>query len=63
MPRFPFFASVEQINQWLGNLFYRKVSPTELQNMNYHELKYWNSWHEILAKEEKKAVESLKKGD
>ena len=46
----------------MGNLFYRRVSPTEIENMDFKDLKYWNSWHETLIKEEKKATEAIKGG-
>lgn len=29
----------------LGALFYHKVSPTELINMPYSEVKYWFGWY------------------
>ena len=41
----------------LGNLFYRGVSPTELESMAYHRLKYWDEWHRVMADAEKKAME------
>lgn len=47
----------------MGNLFYRRVSPTEIENMGFKRLKYWNSWHETLAKEEKKAADAIKGGN
>jgi len=28
--------------------------------MTYHDLKYWNKWHEVLAKEEKRISDKLK---
>jgi hypothetical protein len=40
----------------IGNLFYRKVSISEIKKMGWCELKYWNEWHEILVKEEKKVM-------
>ena len=40
----------------MGNLFYRKVPPSEIKAMGYSELKYWNEWHELIAKEELKGA-------
>ena len=37
----------------MGNLFYRRVQPSEIKQMDYSELIYWNEWHEIIAKAEK----------
>jgi len=42
----------------MGNLFYRGVQPSEIKKMEYWEMKYWNKWHEIMAKKE----ESLSRG-
>lgn len=42
-----------QINQWMGNLFYRNVSPSEIKDMGYSELKYWNEWHDIMSEAER----------
>ena len=56
MHRCPFFASVaDKVNQWVGNLFYRRVSPAEITAMGYVEMKYWNEWHELMVREEQKA--------
>ena len=44
----------------MGNLFYRNVSPSELKEMPYHELKYWNEWHELMVKTEQKAIKKSK---
>ena len=42
----------------MGNLFYRKVSITEILEMAYHEMEYWNNWHNELSKAEKEAGKS-----
>jgi hypothetical protein len=62
MPRFPFFTSLGRVHQWNVNLFYRGVSPKEIENMGYQRQKYWNSCHEILRKEEKDVAEAIKEG-
>ena len=41
------------MDQMIGNLFYRGVTVTELKGMGYRELKYWNQWHELMAKAER----------
>ena len=54
MFRHNFFTSVVgHIDQWAGNLFYRGIQPSEIDQMPYGELKYWNEWHELIAKKEK----------
>lgn len=45
----------------LGNLLFRKVAPSELNNMSYHELRYWNCWHKAMDQAEKDAIEEAKK--
>ena len=59
MPGPLFFVSVEQVNQWMGNLFYRKVLPSEILSMSYQDLKYWNSWHEIMCKKEAEKIPTV----
>ena len=46
-----------RVHQWSGNLFFRGVAPSEIASMGYDELRYWNNWHEIIAKEQKDAAE------
>jgi hypothetical protein len=37
----------------VGNLFSRGYTPTEgLLDLSYCDLKYWNEWHVLMAKEE-----------
>jgi len=40
----------------MGNLFYRKVQPSEIASMTYQDLKYWNDWHELMIEADKKAA-------
>jgi hypothetical protein len=30
-------------------------------SMPFHELRYWNEWHEIMAEEERRSVDRSKK--
>lgn len=55
-----FFEPLNDISQWMGNLFYRKQPIIELQNMGYKKLEYWNEWHELIEKAEIKAYEKNK---
>jgi len=41
---------VDRVHQYMGNLFYRKVPPSEIKEMPYRELKYWSDWHDTLNK-------------
>ncbi len=43
------------MSQWMGNLFFRGASPTELEGMSWARLRYWNHWHEAMTQAEKKA--------
>lgn len=49
------------INQWMGNLFYRRVAPSEIEAMDYHRMKYWNEWHKLMEKAEVKANQPKEK--
>lgn len=42
----------------MGQLFYRRVAPSEIKAMNYPELRYWADWSERISEEEKKAMDS-----
>lgn len=56
-----FFVSVTgDVHRFLGNLFFRGASPSELMDMPFHELKYWNEWHEVMADEERRSVSNAK---
>ena len=44
----------------MGNLFYRQQPIDNIYALTYHEMKYWNEWHEIMIAEEKKAIEKAK---
>ena len=46
----------------MGNLFFRGVSPGEIENMTYSRIKYWNRWHELMSKAEADALKKPKKG-
>jgi hypothetical protein len=56
-----FFNSVaHRVDQWMGDLFVHKnVSPAELKNMDFAELKYWHGWFELEAAERKKSAQEL----
>lgn len=45
--------------QWMGNLFYRKQPISEIKKLRFAELKEWNSWHELMIKEEKKIIDKM----
>jgi hypothetical protein len=44
----------------MGNLFFRKQPIDVIRSMRYHELRYWNEWHEVISKEEKRVADSVK---
>ena len=50
------------MNQWYANLFYRGQSIDVIYSLDFDELKYWNTMHEKMVDEEKKAIEKMKKG-
>lgn len=45
--------------QWMGNLFYRKQPISEIKKLRFAEMKAWNTWHEIMAGEEQKAIKEI----
>ena len=49
---------MDRVHQYVGNLFYRRVSTELIKEMPYHELKYWNEWHEVLGRAYKEQVEN-----
>lgn len=36
----------------MGNLFYRNQPISEINNLRYAEMKYWNEWYEIMEKQQ-----------
>jgi len=38
----------------MGNLFARKIQPSELKKMSWEELNFWNGWHKEMVKAEEK---------
>jgi hypothetical protein len=38
-----------------GNLFSRRVDTDRIKAMTYTELKYWDGWHKVMAKQERDA--------
>lgn len=47
------------VHQLMGNIFYRGVTPQEIKEMDYKELKYWSEWHNVFCKEESKDIEKV----
>lgn len=43
----------------MGNLFYRQVQPNVINDMDFFEMKEWNKWHELMAKETVKINKDL----
>lgn len=53
----PFFAGVtDRIDQMMGNLFYEKVPPSEINAMGYAEMQYWDGWHKLMEKAKRDAI-------
>jgi hypothetical protein len=48
------------MDQMMGNLFYRGVQPSEIENMPFWKMKYWNKWHEAMAETDRKAAEAMR---
>lgn len=49
---------MDRVHQWMGNLFYRRVSIDIIKEMDFQELKYWNEWHEILDRAYKEQLDN-----
>ena len=59
MSRCCFFGGVIEkvyFDQWLGDLFFRRVTPDEIEAMPFHRLKYWGGWCDKMRQAEKDAV-------
>lgn len=48
------------MHQWMGNLFYRGASPTELESMSWKQLRYWNGWHVVMNNADKDAANQMR---
>lgn len=42
----------------MGNLFHRNVSTEVMKEMDFHELKYWNEWHEVINQAHKDEIDN-----
>jgi hypothetical protein len=40
----------------IGNLLQLKIAPSEIENMSYTKMKYYNSWYKVFAKQEAKIL-------
>jgi len=48
------------MKQWMGNLFFRKQPISEIKRLRFAEMREWNEWHELMVKEEQKALKKAK---
>lgn len=46
---------ITNVQQWIANLFWRIKDPLAIEQMDLHQLKYWNTLHEKLLEAEKDA--------
>jgi len=44
------------MDTWMGNMFYRHQSIDVIDRLTYSDLKYWNEWHEIMIRAEKRVI-------
>jgi hypothetical protein len=42
----------------MGDLFHYKVSPTEIENMTFGSMKYWDEWYTLMKEEEKRTLDN-----
>lgn len=47
------------MSQWMGNLFYRRQSIQVIKDLRYAEMKYWNTWHEIMEKQQQEINDKI----
>lgn len=45
----------------MGNMFYRGQPVNVIDNMTYSDLKYWNNWHEVMVRAEKRVIKEASK--
>ena len=43
----------------MGNLFSRGQPIGDIRKLGYKEMKYWNEWHEVMAKRERQTAREL----
>ncbi len=63
MFRWSFFVGVveqQYFDQWLGDLFFRGSTPSEIESMPYHRLKYWAGWCNKMTQAEKNSIKNAK---
>lgn len=61
MYRFCFFASLDMLDEYVAKLYSDGVSPIEIKQMQFHELKYWSKFHDLMQNEYKKINDRNKK--
>lgn len=44
---------IPEVDQYIGNLFYKGVQPSEINAMTYTEMRYFNGWCEVYVEAEK----------
>lgn len=44
----------------MGKLFVHKISPSEIREMDFGEMKYWSKWTDAINKERKRAADNIK---
>ena len=62
MSGYAFFSRIADIDQWVGNLFYRRVQPPIISAMEYSELEFWSEWHDRIEKQVEDSVKDAKGG-
>lgn len=49
------------LDQWMGDLFIlKKLPPTEINSLDFKELKYWHKWCQVEIEAKKKANENAR---
>jgi hypothetical protein len=44
------------MDQWMGDLFFRGASPSEIEAMGFRRMKYWHTWAKAMAEQERQEM-------
>lgn len=51
---------ISRLHEMMGLLFAHKVSPLEIEKMNFRQLRYWSNWTKGINKQQADYLESIK---
>ena len=52
---------MSKLHEMMGELFAYKVQPSEIENMNFAQMKYWSGWAKAINKSRATQLEEINK--